>query len=63
MIPHAYALIPDGPGRFRAVHLAGVTAAEVNPLEPNGQAEGAGTGLSRIATAMMVRHRRRAWGV
>jgi hypothetical protein len=58
---HAYALIADGIGRFRAVHLTGVTAENVEHLEPNGRPESAAGGMMRISAAMTERHRRKAW--
>lgn len=62
-IPHAYALIPQPgrPGRFYAVHLANVTADQLDHLEPSGRSEAATFGMQRIERAMDRRHREKLW--
>lgn len=58
MIGHAYALIPAGIGRFRAVHLEGVIADKVNDLEPEGRGEPVALGVQRVTLALTKRARR-----
>lgn len=61
LIPHAYALVPVGLGKFRAVHLTNVVAEKVECLEPSGRAEPGTHGLARCETAMMRRYRDGGW--
>jgi hypothetical protein len=61
-VAHAYAMIEDGVGRFKAVHLTNVLAESVEVLEPSGRSEPAAHGMQRIELAMKVRHRRKEWG-
>lgn len=58
MIAEAYAMVPAGLGRYRAVRLTGVIAEQVTNLEPEGRGEPFALGAQRIDSDLHVRHRR-----
>lgn len=62
-IAHAYAIVPEPGkiGRYRSVHLTGVTADQLEDLEPSRRSEPLSTALMRCIEAMNIRVRRRLW--
>lgn len=59
--PFAYAIIEGPPGKWSAVCLEGVTAREVQRIEPNGQPEPQARAMMRIIRAIEVRTIAKKW--
>jgi hypothetical protein len=59
--PFAYAIIEGPPGQWSAVCLEGVTAREVQRLEPNGDAEPMFRATQRLVRAIEMRTIGKRW--
>ena len=60
--PFAYAIIEGPPGQWSAVCLDGVTARELQRLEPNGDAEPMFRATQRLVRAIEMRTIGKRWG-
>lgn len=59
--PYAYAIIEGPPGQWSAVCLEGVTARELQRLEPNGQPEPLARAMMRVNRAIEIRTIAKKW--